>query len=171
MGSDISASRLCVKRYCFNSRSRMGSDSTTPATPWRDSKFQFTLPHGERQRRRATRRATPSFNSRSRMRSDAPPDSSGFGIRQFQFTLPHGERLADFRACNALSDVSIHAPARGATGGVCLSLSCVNVSIHAPAWGATRSPLHPQRMFGFQFTLPHGERRKSYLRFVDRFGF
>ena len=56
----------------------------------------------------------------------------------FQSTLPHGER----RGCLALSieytNVSIHAPARGATLGDDVLI----------AWA-----------LGFQSTLPHGERR------------
>ena len=78
---------------CFNSRSRMGSDSaprqqvafscsfqfTLPHGERQERlekeaeelKFQFTLPHGERRGRRAARTGGRRFNSRSRMGSDS----------------------------------------------------------------------------------------------------
>ena len=60
----------------------------------------------------------------------------------FQFTLPHGERLL-----------------RGH-----FARRYPNVSIHAPAWGATRPPTGFSPRQGFQFTLPHGERhRRPFL--------
>ena len=59
-----------------------------------DATFQFTLPHGER---RALRRCL-------------------IRVRVFQFTLPHGERRV----------------------GLVEAVEDVQVSIHAPAWGATR---------------------------------
>ena len=98
--------------------------------------FQFTLPHGERQARRAKR----------------------FTSHLFQFTLPHGERHhqplnwrlipcfnsrsrmgSDFSTGRFfwLDAVSIHAPAWGATTRHCQWLLRCQVSIHAPAWGAT----------------------------------
>ena len=56
-------------------------------------------------------------------------------------------------------EVSIHAPAWGATSSKTSSSISPQVSIHAPAWGATadhhqRCPVVPR----FQFTLPRGER-------------
>ena len=78
--------------------------------------FQFTLPRGERRRLlTATTRAIGGFNSRSRGGSDLAKK----GVQQirpkFQFTLPRGERLPSERAPLAPCDVSIHAPAGGAT--------------------------------------------------------
>ena len=80
-------------------------------------RFQFTLPHGERLHRR------PRF-----------PE-----LLRFQFTLPHGERP---QICQFFGNV-------------------INVSIHAPAWGATQSIPPPIPSTWFQFTLPHGERLPS----------
>ena len=86
--------------------------------------FQFTLPRGERP---ATNCARPfwcrRFNSRSRVGSDHEWHHVG----------------RDY-------NVSIHAPAWGATGHPASTWRCVPVSIHAPAWGAThgrRRDLHP----------------------------
>ena len=55
--------------------------------------FQFTLPRGER--------LTLSFSSEV--------------LGRFQFTLPRGERQVRDLAYTQLQQVSIHAPARGAT--------------------------------------------------------
>jgi len=56
-------------------------------------------------------------------------------------------------------EVSIHAPAWGATNMQELRSIQQLVSIHAPAWGATqgRGPFVPHTMF--QFTRPHGARQ------------
>ena len=123
-------------RKSFNSRSRVGSDTSGRSDTAKPSKFQFTLPRGERQ---GARRARTSRN-------------------RFQFTLPRGERQAFAQCGGGLAPVSIHAPAWGATGSEVLGPREGPVSIHAPAWGAT-SNLWFDRLFGlFQFTLPRGER-------------
>ena len=99
--------------------------------------FQFTLPHGERLRplRRAV--ASPSFNSRSRMGSDL-----GLGaaedLVQVSIHAPAWGATRLSRPPGRLRAVSIHAPAWGATVNPCPSLRHRPVSIHAPAWGATR---------------------------------
>ena len=36
----------------------------------------------------------------------------------------------------------------------------VPISIHAPAWGATHIDIPRRTIWGFQSTLPHGERRE-----------
>ena len=55
--------------------------------------------------------------------------------------------------------ISIHAPARGATPLFNLLCSVIMISIHAPARGATSiRPSHPNRNI-FQSTLPRGERQ------------
>ena len=76
----------------------------------------------------------------------------------FQFTLPRGERQLLGEAGGAELDVSIHAPAWGATPRRPPRKDHDNVSIHAPAWGATISTARAGVIFVFQFTLPRGER-------------
>src|ERR1700687_4463521 len=101
--------------YCFDPRSRMGSDRNTPASLLHLAQFRFALPHGER------------------------PLSLVNGVVYvlFRSALPHGERPQHSSFPVALGTVSIRAPAWGATviscewGGLCI------VSIRAPAWGAT----------------------------------
>ena len=82
-----------------------------------EEEFQFTLPHGERHFRQSIMRKTILF----------------------QFTLPHGERLDDARN----------------------TVARLQVSIHAPAWGATKEEGDEEGDAQFQFTLPHGERRTA----------
>ena len=77
--------------------------------------FQFTLPRGERRTRQARSTLVIGFNSRSREGSDLPV--------LLLVLVPR--------------EVSIHAPARGATFTLKYKVSGRNVSIHAPARGAT----------------------------------
>ena len=57
--------------------------------------------------------------------------------------------------------VSIHAPARGATTSFSSLSSNPKVSIHAPARGATFLDARMTRQTVFQSTHPHGVRRNS----------
>ena len=123
--------------------------------------FQFTLPHGERHEGDVCLVGVDSFNSRSRMGSDRRSRATPGLVPEFQFTLPHGERPGALGASEKSHEVSIHAPAWGATGLDPATLDRWRVSIHAPAWGATW-PGRPQSARPwFQFTLPHGERREN----------
>ena len=187
----------------FNSRSRVGSDApeafnhdlvqvSIHAPAWgatrrrpsatRVSAVSIHAPAwGATPRRRRGRGEDGGFNSRSRMGSDATPPNPPPSTNKFQFTLPHGERRNSAQSAaldqqvsihapawgattiieaeGVLRQVSIHAPAWGATEGVRAFEKAAGVSIHAPAWGAT----HPCAAKGvtrkFQFTLPHGERQ------------
>ena len=56
---------------------------------------------------------------------------------RFQSTHPHGVRPEAAQAAKTAADVSIHAPAWGATGVIRGFHQDFGVSIHAPAWGAT----------------------------------
>ena len=122
--------------------------------------FQFTLPHGERHRGHRRQVGRRRFNSRSRMGSDLLQDTAtgsalvSIHAPAWGATPPNGEPIDP-------STVSIHAPAWGATRTSQRHRCQGRVSIHAPAWGATlaTSPLSP--LCAFQFTLPHGERRKG----------
>ena len=77
------------------------------------------------------------FNPRTRTGCDLADDEDLAASHRFNHTHPHGVRHLPCGYDLNLLDVSIHAPARGATG-YCPLLS-VNyfVSIHAPARGAT----------------------------------
>ena len=137
MGSDTGTRRGLAHCRRFNSRSRMGSDYEARSYRSNASLFQFTLPHGERLDLGRHLSGIFRFNSRSRMGSDLGP-RRGRGRR---------------------AQVSIHAPAWGATSAPRSDRGCAAVSIHAPAWGATPPRGQPPfSLFLFQFTLPHGER-------------
>ena len=77
------------------------------------------------------------FNPRSREGSDQGRAGAEIHWRGFQSTLPRGERHIGIHFPAHLVRISIHAPARGATGAV-KSCGCLKkISIHAPARGAT----------------------------------
>ncbi len=76
----------------------------------------------------------------------------------FQSTHPHGVRLRCTLYFPSGIQVSIHAPARGATYADKLQLCCLSVSIHAPARGATSAEIAPSQRTQFQSTHPHGVR-------------
>ena len=77
---------------------------------------------------------------------------------KFQSTLPRGERRY-VRVSTGKQDISIHAPARGATRIRTGDERGFYISIHAPARGATISVLQSSIGKIFQSTLPRGERR------------
>ncbi len=83
--------------------------------------FQSTLPRRER---RSTWQAIKKGNT------------------PFQSTLPRRERLIDRQMCNFYQSISIHAPAKGATGLPLGKMDTDTISIHAPAKGATNYPIY-----------------------------
>ena len=124
------------------------------------------------------------FNPRTRTGCDGDVFGDSWTIYEFQSTHPHGVRPNMRISPGYIMMVSIHAPARGATGwGIFALLTgssfnprtrtgcdewplhgiapCVNVSIHAPARGATPpGPLPRAPAAKFQSTHPHGVRRR-----------
>ena len=125
----------------FNSRSRRGSDAGAGVLD-RFSKFQFTLPQGERPRRAPSRTERTSFNSRSRGGSDVTSARMFTRGAMFQFTLPRGERLVAIRGKVVAIGFQFTLP-RGERHARIIQASSVSwVSIHAPAGGATRSGGH-----------------------------
>ena len=68
----------------------------------------------------------------------------------FQSTLPRRERLVEQHDTKKAQDISIHAPAKGATTGGKAGDQTARISIHAPAKGATgccRSGNHSRHHF------------------------
>ena len=117
-GSDdyaIDESRLPI--HHFNPRSREGSDG---------------------QRRRDTQ-APRHFNPRSREGSDVLPAITRASTFDFNPRSREGSDRDGFFADRSAPNISIHAPAKGATHGrMCFSV-IIRISIHAPAKGATRA--------------------------------
>ena len=123
---------------------------------------------------------TRNFNPRSREGSDGPSDVTLLTVPVFQSTLPRGERHLPQTRCpenvyfNPRSregsdedvttkvdslEISIHAPARGATSTYQHTHYSTRISIHAPARGATQYSAAIRGTQKFQSTLPRGERR------------
>ena len=125
--------------------------------------FQSTRPRGaRREERRHRQQQTVGFNPRARVGRDACRFLSNTADLMFQSTRPRGARLVLTLGGAPGDEVSIHAPAWGATSSVPVVapdrppfqstrprgarpthrrslLVPALVSIHAPAWGATAS--------------------------------
>ena len=101
--------------------------------------FQSTRPRGARptQKIPVPARSTISFNPRARGGRDVFSILVVFKLVMFQSTRPRGARLHQKRSKTERKNVSIHAPAGGATNERCNSKRTSGVSIHAPAGGAT----------------------------------
>ena len=89
----------------------------------------------------------------------------------FQSTHPHGVRRYAFMTTLTYNNVSIHAPARGATHIRNANSHTRLVSIHAPARGATPKAQYGDVATVFQSTHPHGVRHSSDLINSDAFKF
>ena len=107
-------------------------------------RFQSTHPRGVRLGQiMSIRRSLPSFNPRTRVGCDDSTYAPTPAYRQFQSTHPRGVRPFVSVRCRVCYEVSIHAPAWGATSSQFAMPADAPVSIHAPAWGATS--LHIER--------------------------
>ena len=105
---------LCRGHRSVSTHAPTRGATRTFEKPTKANLFQSTLPHGERRISVAVRTLCRRFNPRSQMGSDAQE-------------VFHQQR----------GDVSIHAPAWGATTLHGVELNRIKVSTHAPAWGAT----------------------------------
>ena len=87
----------------------------------------------------------------------------------FQSTRPRGARHLDALQDKLRDEVSIHAPARGATIRADRQNRLLRVSIHAPARGATyRCSIRRVRCLGFNPRAREGRDRLSRSRFESR---
>ena len=76
--------------------------------------------------------------------------AAALAAAMLQSTRPRGARHVALADVGGVQDVSIHAPARGATEQLKLVLLRLVVSIHAPARGATRPvAMRPRALGGF----------------------
>ena len=124
--------------------------------------FQSTLPRGERRRRPGCGPRAASFNPRSRAGSDyCFPVVVGFDW-WFQSTLPRGERRGP-SSSQALTPASFNPRSRaGSDFSRATKMTAKEVSIHAPARGATAALVgDAMYWFEFQSTLPRGERLRA----------
>ena len=106
------------------------------------------------------------------MGSDRRPSAISLSKPGFQFTLPRGERPGLQGRVRRRRQVSIHAPAWGATCGSRAPRPQSYVSIHAPAWGATTAPARPQaprRCFNSRSRVGSDNRLSRFPSFIDGF--
>ena len=124
-----------------------------------DSIFQSTLPHGERPPGDGEGLRPTAISIHAPAWGATESTSTWTHRTLFQSTLPHGERhdggnhhrpCTDFNPRSRMgsdkvrrtmtpsyAEISIHAPAWGATHGTFTGMNGYGISIHAPAWGAT----------------------------------
>ncbi len=137
MGSDENRCRPICRPVCFNPRPRMGSDKQTGdltfiyavsihAPAWGATFTKKELEQlknvsihapawGATVAGKINQSPGKSFNPRPRMGSDFYPHGRELDCIRFQSTPPHGERRGGGGKVSLYKDVSIHAPAWGAT--------------------------------------------------------
>ena len=114
--------------------------------------------------RRRSRQSTTRmscFNSRTHEGCDSPRGTVSLLTPLFQFTHPRGVRQPRHGSGDDAADVSIHAPARGATLSEWQDHCHEYVSIHTPARGATGLMARGFVLMTFQFTHPRGVRQTT----------
>ena len=164
-GRDLSFRTRCWLQSCFNPRAREGRDRSFMVCVDLSSTFQSTRPRGARPGPPATPpRGCRCFNPRAREGRDPSSSSSQSESIGFQSTRPRGARHVSGRPRVSGDDVSIHAPARGATPLLACHVPSSKVSIHAPARGATRIRRAAHAAEKFQSTRPRGARRAPCAR-------
>ena len=100
----------------FQSTRPRGARRHSSPSPFLSVMFQSTRPRGARPPRHQPRNPkTICFNPRARAGRDMFPLSVGFAPSVFQSTRPRGARLPYSSRMPPARQVSIHAPARGAT--------------------------------------------------------
>ena len=101
--------------WCFNPRAREGRDDEVRDLVQITAEFQSTRPRGARQAARPKSAAQAAFQS-TRPRGARPSTRSvSCAAPAFQSTRPRGARHGCKEVYSYDDDVSIHAPARGAT--------------------------------------------------------
>ena len=120
----------------FNPRSREGSDNTRPTSVKLAGIFQSTLPRRERPAYRTSVPPTPKFQSTLPRRERRMRAEEQNAFRDFNPRSREGSDTGEQPKAR-ISNISIHAPAKGATSVALPLLLCYIISIHAPAKGAT----------------------------------
>ena len=116
VGRDPAGLQERASRPGFNPRARVGRDLKICMAPDRPRVFQSTRPRGARPDRwYGILRWTNGFNPRARVGRDISDQYAHIDRARFQSTRPRGARPEQFPHLFALREVSIHAPAWGAT--------------------------------------------------------
>ena len=127
--------------------------------------FQFALPHGERRNIIIVRMVVCMFQFALPHGERRNIIIVRMVVCMFQFALPHGERLSPEGMIAQFMNVSIRAPAWGATYEQRDVRAQVEVSIRAPAWGATGYPLDgrfPHKCFNSRSRMGSDCRQYAY---------
>ena len=127
----------------FNPRSREGSDTERNCRYGRSSRFQSTLPRGERRERSQKKRTAQTFQS----------------------TLPRGERLLLLPCSVPPFSISIHAPARGATWHTRYPQKSDQFQSTLPRGERQNRKQKGDFAQKFQSTLPRGERLRAMMKY------
>jgi len=139
MGRDILLVRAQVIIESFNPRARMGRDIRLgDITKWREW-FQSTRPHGARRNFREFIVKRKCFNPRARMGRDYDAYVLRYAIDRFN---PRARMGRDRRRARKIAHTVVFQSTRphGARPSVNAGVpSSFDVSIHAPAWGATQA--------------------------------
>ena len=121
----------------FNSRTREGCDTARTGVALYGKLFQFTHPRGVRRPASCRSPAWRRFNSRTREGCDICEETPSATLREFQFTHPRGVRRIKLRE-RIIEEVFQFTHPRGVRLRDALQLIPIwDVSIHAPARGAT----------------------------------
>ena len=152
-----------MKKY--DARSCKGATKWLPSDRWQKL-FQFTPLCKERPKNWPRPYSYyRRFNSRSR---EGATLHELFYRRKVDVSI-HAPAKGATTVCTSYTVsrlVSIHAPAKGATSIRTFPPYTITVSIHAPAKGATRNKAIEFFCHLFQFTLPRRERQYSSYFFV-----
>ena len=159
-GATATASVGFARFVNFNPRSREGSDGPSDVTLLTVPVFQSTLPRGERHLPQTRCPENVYFNPRSREGSDEDVTTKVDSL-EISIHAPARGATSTYQHTHYSTRISIHAPARGATDFSDFFKFFLRISIHAPARGATFGTLRsiPAASL-FQSTLPRGERRQ-----------
>ena len=129
-GGDV-APRWCAAPFrCFNPRPREGGDGLAARDAW----FQSAPPRRGRPGRRSICSPPSSFNPRPREGGDDPRPNHPADV---SIRAPAKGATRESGSLGDRGSVSIRAPAKGATGREAARLVLRSVSIRAPAKGAT----------------------------------
>ena len=142
------------QRRCFNPRTREGCDHHDRGLTRYQGMFQSTHPRGVRRGNEKSDCPAMKFQSTHPRGVRRKQGAHGCLGDMFQSTHPRGVRHADMILHVRSHQVSIHAPARGATSIPWWIWAGGHVSIHAPARGATVRIVHQHAGQGVSIHAP-----------------
>ena len=166
-GERHSCTRAAHQGERFNSRSRGGSDRAGRSVQVRPRGFNSRSRGGSDIPQASHRHEPRRFNSRSRGGSDCLSREDCHRHPRFNSRSRGGSDPA--RKDEVARFVGFNSRSRGGSDNESkVQHSVQDVSIHAPAGGATSSRMEEEYISSFQFTLPRGERPQRPPRQVPQ---